>query len=83
MTCRTRDIDRRLLALVSFCFSLLVKLGKSNGFTDFALCVVGSGCIAALEAEKWLGEQELDSVAIEEKNSAHMAAPEYKSNPLL
>lgn len=54
---------------------------------------IGSGCIAALEAEKWLSEQEVvepnnplgkeaeskDGVLKGEND----AAPEYRRNPLL
>ena len=52
----------------------------------------GSGCIAALEAEKYLAEQEDTDVAdgIEGENQAskpqqngEAAAPEYRGNPLL
>jgi thioredoxin reductase (NADPH) len=47
----------------------------------------GSGCIAALEAEKWLAERE-DGNDLENENQAEKpqgndAAPEYRSNPLL
>jgi thioredoxin reductase (NADPH) len=53
----------------------------ANGF-------VGSGCIAALEAEKFLAEQE-DSVENkleaekEVKKGTTPTVPEYHSNPLL
>lgn len=49
----------------------------------------GSGCVAALEAEKWLAEQD-DSVSNElenenqaEKSQTNGVVPEYRSNPLL
>jgi hypothetical protein len=49
----------------------------------------GSGCIAALEAEKWLADQD-DSVTNElenenqaEKSQVNGVVPEYRSNPLL
>lgn len=48
----------------------------------------GSGCIAALEAEKFLAEQEaevendLEQDKQAEKGS-NVVAPEYRSNPLL
>ncbi len=52
--------------------------------------MLGSGCIAALEAEKFLAEKEDEDVAngIEGENQAKKpevngAAPEYRSNPLL
>ena len=51
---------------------------------------LGSGCIAALEAEKYLAEREDTNVTdgIEGENQAEKPelngeAPEYKSNPLL
>lgn len=51
--------------------------------------VSGSGCIAALEAEKYLAEQD-DSVGNEletenqaEKSQTNGVVPEYRSNPLL
>ena len=52
--------------------------------------MTGSGCIAALEAEKYLAEQEDSDVTngIECENQAEKPqrngeAPEYRSNPLL
>jgi len=47
----------------------------------------GSGCIAALEAEKFLAEQgdvenELETEK-EVKKSSNVTVPEYHSNPLL
>jgi thioredoxin reductase (NADPH) len=51
--------------------------------------LAGSGCVAALEAEKWLAEQD-DSVNNElevenqaEKSQVNGVVPEYRSNPLL
>lgn len=51
--------------------------------------VPGSGCVAALEAEKWLAEQD-DSIGNEleaenqaEKSQTNGVVPEYRSNPLL
>jgi thioredoxin reductase (NADPH) len=48
----------------------------------------GSGCIAALEAEKFLSEQyaEVENDLEQEKNAAkgnNVVVPEYRSNPLL
>lgn len=50
---------------------------------------IGSGCIAALEAERFLAEQEsavenpLELEGGAEKGKANGEAPEYRSNPLL
>lgn len=48
---------------------------------------VGSGCIAALEAEKFLAEQEdMENELEAEKGaekSSNVTVPEYRSNPLL
>jgi thioredoxin reductase (NADPH) len=51
--------------------------------------VIGSGCVAALEAEKFLADQD-DSVGNEletenqaEKSQTNGVVPEYRSNPLL
>jgi thioredoxin reductase (NADPH) len=47
----------------------------------------GSGCIAALEAEKFLAEQEDNDnelgIEVEVKKSSNVTVPEYHSNPLL
>jgi thioredoxin reductase (NADPH) len=48
----------------------------------------GSGCIAALEAEKFLAEAEDVPTTLETENEAKTsqtngAVPEYRSNPLL
>jgi thioredoxin reductase (NADPH) len=49
----------------------------------------GSGCVAALEAEKWLAEHD-DSITNDleaenqaEKSQTNGVVPEYRSNPLL
>ncbi|KAK3060811.1 Thioredoxin reductase [Coniosporium uncinatum] len=54
-----------------------------------AITSAGSGCIAALEAEKWLAEQdssvanELETENQAEKSQVNGIVPEYRSNPLL
>ena len=51
--------------------------------------LLGSGCIAALEAERLLAEEddgvenELEKENQAEKATSNGAAPEYRSNPLL
>ena len=51
--------------------------------------LVGSGCIAALEAEKWLAEQDpevpndLEKENQAQKSQVNGVVPEYRSNPLL
>ena len=53
------------------------------------LIKTGSGCIAALEAEKWLVDQdesvtnELETENQAEKSQVNGVVPEYRSNPLL
>lgn len=52
------------------------------------ICGTGSGCIAALEAEKFLAEQEdaVENTLEQEKNAEkgnNVVVPEYRSNPLL
>jgi len=49
-----------------------------------AVTSAGAGCIAALEAEKWLTEQEDEEPSNEvKKSNVNDAAPEYSQNPLL
>ena len=54
-----------------------------------AITSAGIGCVATLEAEKWLAEQDVNvGNEIEEENEARKPkangqAPEYRSNPLL
>jgi thioredoxin reductase (NADPH) len=48
---------------------------------------IGSGCIAALEAEKYLAEMEDGETDLEKKKTAEksnsVVVPEYRGNPLL
>jgi thioredoxin reductase (NADPH) len=50
---------------------------------------IGSGCVAALEAEKYLAEiddevsNELETENQAEKSQTNGVVPEYRSNPLL
>ena len=51
--------------------------------------ITGSGCIAALEAEKFLAEEEdsvendLETESDAKKSQVNGVVPEYRSNPLL
>jgi thioredoxin reductase (NADPH) len=54
----------------------------------FANVRTGSGCVAALEAEKFLAEQDdnVENNLDQEKNAEKgnsVVVPEYRSNPLL
>jgi hypothetical protein len=58
--------------------------------TDKIFCgPLGSGCIAALEAERYLAEQEgtadnlLEAGVEAKKGDLNSNVPEYRSNPLL
>lgn len=56
--------------------------------STFANMRTGSGCIAALEAEKFLAEQDdnVENDLDQEKNAEkgnNVVVPEYRSNPLL
>ena len=56
---------------------------------DLTNILIGTGCMAALEAEKYLAEQEgndgpeADSEVKKGKPEADGEVPEYRSNPLL
>ena len=60
-----------------------------NHCRELLTVVIGSGCIAALEAEKWLAEQDetpenrLDGQKVVEKSQKNNIVPQYRSNPLL
>lgn len=80
---RTRSTDRPSQVLVS-------DAARFTSFEYMLTWSTGSGCVAALEAEKWLGEQEAggDENPLErenqaEKSSSNNIVPEYRSNPLL
>jgi glutamine synthetase len=77
--CRISDTDRLLPVPVSPQTLSLLRLLTN---------ITGSGCIAALEAEKFLAEQdaEVENDLDQEKNAAkgnNVVVPEYRSNPLL
>ena len=68
----------------------ITSAGKSPDSISLHLLtnITGSGCIAALEAEKFLAEQdaEVENDLDQEKNAAkgnNVVVPEYRSNPLL
>ena len=77
---RTRDIDKPSPALVSY---HILKAYE----TVANMIVSGSGCVAALEAEKFLAELEDVENDLETENEAEkgnsVVVPEYRSNPLL
>jgi thioredoxin reductase (NADPH) len=49
--------------------------------------LIGSGCVAALEAEKYLAELEDEGNDLEKEKTAkkgnNVVVPEYRGNPLL
>jgi hypothetical protein len=53
----------------------------------FLTILLGSGCIAALEAEKYLAELEDGENDLEKektaRKSSNVVVPEYRGNPLL
>ena len=60
-----------------------------KGCRELLTVITGSGCIAALEAEKWLAEQDetpeapLEEQKVVEKSQKNNIVPQYRSNPLL
>lgn len=67
-----------------------VRCLLSNLTSGYTLTqMLGSGCVAALEAEKWLAEQDsnvgntLETENQAEKSQVNGIVPEYRSNPLL
>lgn len=92
--CRISDIDKPLLVQVSKrapLFRLRSAKTESNKVWSKtnAHGITGSGCVAALEAEKWLSEQEptvKNEPEVEnqvEKSQVNGVVPEFRSNPLL
>lgn len=77
---RTRDTDRLSPVLVSYPAINVHKIFANDSIS-------GSGCIAALEAEKFLAELEDSENDLEAENGAeksnNVVVPEYRSNPLL
>lgn len=70
----------------------VTSAGKASPFPPFTrqsmlTRMIGTGCMAALEAEKWLAEQEgetqVDDPKDIKKAKGATDAPEYRSNPLL
>lgn len=86
MTSKTSDTDKLSQAQVS-CHPTSSEFGA--GRNQLLTCHTGSGCIAALEAEKWLADQdesitnELEVENQAEKSQVNGVVPEYRSNPLL
>ena len=77
---RTRDTDKLLPALVSYHIPEVYE-------TVANIFISGSGCVAALEAEKFLAELEdvendLEAETEAEKGNS-VVVPEYRGNPLL
>ena len=78
---------RQAVTSAGECSSLIHSV-SSNFFAN-SRNLLGSGCIAALEAEKWLGEQEaepanpLEGDKDVKKSQTNSAVPEYRSNPQL
>ena len=71
---------RQAITSAGMCFSVSWSFSLANEY-------IGSGCIAALEAEKYLAEKEdlenpLEDESKAEKGSS-VVVPEYKHNPLL
>lgn len=92
--CRISDIDKLSLVQVSKHASLFrLRSAKTESNKVWSKTnahgITGSGCVAALEAEKWLSEQEptvekepeVENQA--EKSQVNGVVPEYRSSPLL
>lgn len=75
---------------MSFFYTITILTAFRGGdTTNVRSQLPGSGCIAALEAEKFLAEEEstvendLELEKQAKKPEANGDAPEYRSNPLL
>ena len=80
--------DKRYRQAITSAGEFLLQSRRSD-VDPVLTVVVGSGCVAALEAEKFLAEQDdslgndLDAENQAEKSQTNGVVPEYRSNPLL